>query len=197
MERFAIKTYWFLPYKASLSCTTHPPPPPGRSSARPWTGRGSSSWIPCWWTWDSSLLSRECHVTISLTSAHWQDSALTELSAHSSSSPPAGSLCPGAGAVSQPAISHVVNITRTVLYHSALHCTHRNPYCAILTATPRTSILLFSEETSQSARQSVGRIGIIWLSSRRSWGRYVRSYDAVIITDTVYTSHAHYSLVYS
>ena len=138
-----------------------------------------------------------CHVTITLTSAQWQDPALTEVSAHSSSSPPAGSLCPGAGAVSQPAISHVVNITRTVLYHSELHCTHRNPYCAILTATPRTSILLFSEETSQSARQSVGRIGIIWLSSRRSWGRNVRSYDAVIITDTVYTSHAHYSLVYS
>ena len=91
------------------------------------------------------------HVTITLTSAQWQAPALTEVSAHSSSSPPAGSLCPGAGALSLPAIqpSHICELNHNILisYHSALHCIQYDVYSAILTPRMR---LLYSEETSQS-----------------------------------------------
>ena len=95
---FSVKLITCLPCTACLWCTRRPPPPPGRSSARPWTGRESSVWTPwqCWWWW-CQCVTWPCHTshcTLAQSGTDWR------LSAHSSWTGPGGWGYPGACALS-------------------------------------------------------------------------------------------------
>ena len=117
-----------------------------------------------------------------LTSAQWQDPALTELSAHSSSSPPAG-LAPlswrrrmAQSHYQPPAISHMCgkyNHNIVISDHSALHwlhwlhCIEYNIYSAILTIERRDQSVGGDDWNYLAEQQE--ELGALWVLLWRSY----------------------------
>ena len=136
-----------------------------------------------------------------LPSGRSQHRLSSELSAHSSSSqsnPPAGwlagSLCPGhAQSHCQPSQSHMwgkYNRTITLLYHIILPSPLHSNINTALYQLPAWG--WYSEKRPGAG----GWLELSDWAAGAAWGT-MWFYDAVIITDTVYTSHAQLSLAHS